>query len=121
MLISKVELSNDTTISLLPTDETVNFEWTQKFPSRIIELPATVEDKIVKCMNLKGEKDWKAFAKQIWPKITSQTIEEYEQQGRMEKVMKEWKTEGGTTEVLFKVLNHLQREDVLQLLEKLSR
>ena len=107
-------------LSELPSSsEQLSYQWPQKFSPKISELPALIERELVKLMNLERENDWRKFAQLIG--ITSQTIEGYKQQGGMEKVMNVWKTEGGTTKELFNILNHLQRMDVLQRLEELSR
>jgi len=86
----------------------------KKLSLTINGLSHDIIDVIVQSMNLKREKDWKAFAQHIWPNITHLTLEKYEQQGGMAKVIKEWGTQGGMTQTLFKVLNDLPRKDVLE-------
>ena len=87
-------------------------------PNLVQDLSSIVTTVVVDWMNLRRQNNWKAFARQVWPKLREVDLEIRFEEGRMSKVLLEWGTELGKTADLLTILVKLQRWDVLEELEK---
>jgi len=88
------------------------------FPEYIQDLPLKAIQIIVNWMELDRFNDWKLFATEIWPEFTIVDQEIYSKNGKMEKVLKVWGSQGAKTSQLFDILNKLNRKDILIQLEE---
>jgi len=83
------------------------------FPEYIQDLPLKAIQIIVNWMELDNFNDWKVFASEIWPQFTIVDQEIFSKNGKMEKVLKVWGSQGAKTSQLFNILNTLNRKDIL--------